>query len=66
MTEQEQAVHFLKQEWDEVIKKVRFNYRSLDANLNTIKQYSTVRDSLIEVGYDVSEAQQYELKNPLF
>jgi transketolase N-terminal domain/subunit len=64
MTEQEQAVAFLKQEWDKVVRSVRTNYRSLDSNLNSIKDYSVVRDSFMEVGYDVSEVQQYELDNP--
>ncbi len=64
MTEQEQAVAFLKQEWDKVVRSVRTNYRSLDSNLNSIKEYSVVRDSFIEVGYDVSEVHQYELDHP--
>lgn len=66
MTEQEQAVQYLKQEWDKVVKTVRLNYRSLDANLNAIKKYSIVRDSFMEVGYDISEVQQYELNNPFY
>lgn len=64
MTEQEQAVAFLKQEWDKVVRSVRTNYRSLDSNLNSIKDYSVVRDSFMEVGYDLSEVHQYELENP--
>ncbi len=64
MTEQEQAVAYLKQEWDKVVRTVKTNYRSLDSNLNSIKDYSVVRDSFMEVGYDVTEVQQYELENP--
>jgi len=64
MTEQEQAVAYLKQEWDKVVRTVRTNYRSLDSNLTSIKDYSVVRDSFMEIGYDVSEVQQYELENP--
>lgn len=66
MTEQEQAVQYLKQEWDKVVKTVRLNYRSLDANLNSIKEYTVVRDSFMEVGYDISEVHQYELNNPFY
>lgn len=64
MTEQEQAVAFLKSEWDKVVQAVRNNYSSLDTNLNFIKDYSVVRDSFMEVGYDVSEVYQYEMENP--
>lgn len=66
MTEQEQAVHYLKQEWDKVVKTVKLNYRSLDSNLTHIKHYAVVRDSFMEVGYDISEVQQYELNNPFY
>jgi hypothetical protein len=66
MTEQEQAVHFLKQEWDKVVETIRSNYNSLDANLNSIKDYAVVRDSFLEAGYDISEVEKYEVKNPFF
>lgn len=66
MTEQEQAVHFLKQEWDKVVNAIRRNYASLDSNLNLIKDYAVVRDSLMEAGYDISEVHRYELKNPFY
>lgn len=66
MTEQEQAVYFLKQEWDKVVEEIQSNYNSLDANLNSIKDYAVIRDSFMEVGYDISQVQQYELKNPFF
>lgn len=66
MTEQEQAVQFLKQEWDKVVDTIRSNYSSLDSNLNSIKDYAVVRDSFTEAGYDISEVHQYELKNPFF
>ncbi|NGP76295.1 hypothetical protein G3570_06605 [Balneolaceae bacterium YR4-1] len=64
MTEQEQAVAYLKKEWDKVVRSVKTNYTSLDSNLNSIKDYTVVRDSLMEVGYDVSEVHRYEVENP--
>lgn len=64
MTEQEQAVAYLKKEWDKVVRSVKMNYTSLESNLNSIKEYTVVRDSFMEVGYDVSEVQQYEIENP--
>ncbi|MDX1586055.1 MAG: hypothetical protein R3222_04905 [Balneolaceae bacterium] len=64
MTEQEQAVAFLKQEWDKVVRSVKTNYQSLDSNIDSIKEYTVVRDSFMEVGYDVSEVEQYEVENP--
>ena len=64
MTEQEQAVAYLKKEWDKVVRSVKTNYTSLDSNLNSIKDYTVVRDSLMEVGYDVSEVHLYEVENP--
>lgn len=64
MTEQEQAVAYLKKEWDKVVRSVKTNYSSLDYNLNSIKDYTVVRDSFMEVGYDVSEVQRYEVENP--
>ena len=66
MTEQEQAVEYLKGEWDKVLRKVRKNRRSLDTNLNTIRHYSIIRDSLLEAGFDVSEVRSYEQSNPFF
>lgn len=64
MTEQEQAVVFLKKEWDKVVRAVKTNYASLDSNLSYIKDYTVVRDSFIEVGFDISEVQRYEMENP--
>lgn len=64
MTEQEQAVAFLKKEWDKVVQVVSNNYNSLDSNLSSIKDYSVVRDSLMEAGYDVSEVHRYEIEHP--
>lgn len=61
MTEQEQAVAYLKQEWDKIISDIQTNAHKIDRNQRLINEYSTVRDSLMEVGYDVSEARQYEL-----
>lgn len=60
MTEQEQAVAFLKQEWDKIISDMQTHANQIDRNLRLINRYSTIRDSLKEEGYDVSEAKQYE------
>ena len=61
MTEQEQAVAFLKQEWDKIISDIQSNANQINRNLRLINQYSTIRDSFREEGYDISEAQKYEL-----
>ncbi|NGP77994.1 hypothetical protein G3570_15195 [Balneolaceae bacterium YR4-1] len=61
MTEQEQAVAFLKQEWDKIISDMQSHANQIDRNLQLINRYSTIRDSLKEDGYDVSEAKKYEL-----
>lgn len=61
MTEQEQAVAYLKQEWDNIISDIQTNAHKIDRNLRLINEYSTVRDSLKEAGYDVSEVRKYEL-----
>ncbi|HKK61601.1 MAG TPA: hypothetical protein VJ951_03520 [Bacteroidales bacterium] len=61
MTEQEQAVAFLKQEWDKIISDIQANSNQINRNLRLIDRYSTVRDSLREEGYDISEAKKYEL-----
>lgn len=61
MTEQEQAVAYLKQEWDKIITDIQANSNRINRNLRLIDRYSTIRDSLREEGYDISEAQNYEL-----
>jgi flagellar biosynthesis regulator FlaF len=61
MTEQEQAVAFLKQEWDNIISDIQSNANQINRNLQLINRYSTIRDSLSEEGYDISEAKKYEL-----
>jgi hypothetical protein len=61
MTEQEQAIVYLKQEWDKIISDIQKNAHKIDRNLRLINEYSTVRDSLMEAGYDISEARKYEL-----
>lgn len=61
MTEQEQAVAFLKQEWDKIISDMQSHASQINRNLRLINRYSTIRDSLKEEGYDVSEAKRYEL-----
>lgn len=61
MTEQEQAIAYLKQEWDKIISDIQTNAHKIDRNLRLINKYSTIRDSLMEDGYDVSEAKKYEL-----
>lgn len=61
MTEQEQAVAYLKQEWDRIISDIQTNAHKINRNQRLINEYGTVRDSLMEAGYDISEAKKYEL-----
>lgn len=61
MTEQEQAVAYLKQEWDKIISDIQANSNRINRNLRLIDRYSTIRDSLREEGYDITEAKKYEL-----
>ena len=61
MTEQEQVVAYLKQEWDKIISDIQANSNQINRNLRLIDRYSTIRDSLREEGYDITEAKKYEL-----